>query len=170
VAAFLVQSDDPLAVDVRALLASHLDFAHEQSPPEAVYALDAEGLVGENITFFSVREDGRLLGVGALRQLDAQHAEIKSMHTVATARGRGVGRAMLGHLLQVARARGYERVSLETGTMDAFTPARTLYASAGFTLCPPFGDYQRSPYSVCMTIDLVATDPGEPSAPVVAEG
>jgi putative acetyltransferase len=134
------------------LLERHLDFAHEQSPPEDVYALDASGLVADNIAFFSIRADGRLLGVGALRLLDDKHAEIKSMHTVASARGRGVGRAMLQHLLAVARSRGCIRVSLETGTMAAFEPARRLYETAGFAPCAPFADYRSSPHSVCMTL------------------
>lgn len=96
------------------------------------------------------------LGVGALRQLDDSTAEIKSMHTLASARGRGVGTAMLSHLIGVARDRGCTRVSLETGTMPAFAPARRLYDAAGFVPCPPFGSYRDSPYSVCMTLDLRA--------------
>ena len=156
--AFLVQSDDPRAPDVQALLAAHLDFAHGQSPPEDVYALDADGLLADDVSFFSIREGGQLLGVGALRRLDSSHAEIKSMHTLQSARGRGVGRAMLEHLLAVARTRGFERVSLETGTMAAFEPARLLYKSAGFSPCQPFGDYQPSPYSVCMTLTLGEVD------------
>jgi putative acetyltransferase len=119
-----------------------------------VHALDVSGLLPPSITFVSVRVDGRVLGVGALRELDHTHAELKSMHTVAEARGRGVARAILDHLLDLARARGYLRVSLETGSMAAFAPARALYASAGFTVCPPFGDYWDSPYSTCMTLDL----------------
>jgi putative acetyltransferase len=164
VAAFVVERDDPMAADVRELLDAHLDFAHEQSPPEDVYALNAEGLLADDITFFSVREGARLLGVGALRRIDGRHAEIKSMHTVASARGRGVGRAMLNHLLAVAQQRGCTRVSLETGTMAAFEHARLLYESAGFRACSPFGDYQPSPYSVCMTLDLgeVARSSSEP--------
>jgi putative acetyltransferase len=94
------------------------------------------------------------LGVGALKVLDDEHAEIKSMHTAATARGRGVARVMLDHLLALARARGCTQVSLETGTMEAFAPARALYASAGFEVCEPFADYWDSPYSVCMTLHL----------------
>ena len=151
----VIVEDDPGAPDVRALLARHLEFAHLHSPPEDVYALDSEALRRDvEVTFFSARLDGEVVGVGALRRLDSAHAEIKSMHTTAAARGRGVGRAVLTQLLQVARERGFERVSLETGTMAAFAPARALYASAGFAACLPFAGYRASPNSVCMTLGL----------------
>jgi putative acetyltransferase len=127
---FFVGADHPGAADVRALLAVHLAFAQQHSPPEDVHALDVTGLLAENVSFFSIRVDGELLGVGALKQLDEVHAELKSMHTAEAARGRGVGRAMLDHLVGTARARGCTRVSLETGSMAAFVPARSLYASA----------------------------------------
>jgi putative acetyltransferase len=156
-----IAPDDPDAPDVRRLLAAHLDFAHRHSPPEDVYALDTAALRAPDITFFSARIDGELLGVGALRELDATHAEIKSMHTTTPARGRGVGRAMLDHLLAFAGSRGCTRVSLETGTMAAFAAARTLYASAGFVACEPFGDYRVSPNSVCMTIGVEPYPGGE---------
>lgn len=146
--------DPATSEDVAGLLRRHLAFAHEHSPPEDVHALDSDGLRADNVTFFTARRDGRLLGVGALRQIDAAHVEVKSMHTAASARGQGVGRAMVEHLLAVARSRGYSRVSLETGTMPAFAPARALYASAGFAPCEPFGPYWNSPYSVCMTVEL----------------
>jgi putative acetyltransferase len=146
-----IAPDNPRAGDVRALLDLHLAFANEHSPPEDVHALDLDGLLAPDISFFSCRTKGELLGIGALKMLDARHAELKSMHTVAAARGRGIARAMVDHLLGVARARGVERVSLETGTMDAFAPARSLYTQAGFEPCEPFGDYWVSPYSVCMT-------------------
>lgn len=151
---FVIDRDDPGREDVRALLHSHLSFAREHSPPEDVHALDTDGIVADGISFFSLRRDGVLLGVGALREVEAGHGEIKSMHTAAAARGQGVGRAMLEHLLATARDRGYERVSLETGTMEAFAAARALYASAGFVECPPFSGYWESPYSVCMTLEL----------------
>jgi putative acetyltransferase len=151
----VVAADDPQAADVQQLLAAHLDFAHRLSPPEDVHALDASGLTASDISFFSARDgDGRLLGVGALRELDPAHGEIKSTHTAAAARGAGVGRAVLDHLLSQSRARGYRRVSLETGPMDEFAPARALYRSVGFTPCPPFADYRSSPNSVCMTLVL----------------
>jgi putative acetyltransferase len=139
---------------VRALLERHLTFALEVTPPEHSFALDVDGLLKEAITFFSYRADGELLGIGAIKELDPEHGEIKSMHTATTARGRGVGRAMLTHLLDVARARGYSRVSLETGTMEAFAPARALYSSAGFTSCEPFADYRRTEDNYFMTLTL----------------
>lgn len=145
---------DPRADDVRALLGRHLAFAHDHSPPEDVHALDVDGLAGRGITFVCCRADGALLGIGALKHLDAEHVELKSMHVVEVARGRGIGRAILDHLLALALERGYRRVSLETGSMAAFAPARTLYASAGFTVCPPFGTYHDSPNSTWMTLEL----------------
>ena len=151
---FVVAGDDPEADDVRALLDTHLAFGRRHSPPEDVHALDRAGRVTGDISYFTVREDGRLLGVGALKRIDDRHAEIKSMHTAETARGRGVGRTMLQHLIGVARAGGCSRLSLETGSVDAFAPARALYASAGFTPCAPFGDYRDSPNSAYMTLDL----------------
>jgi putative acetyltransferase len=153
----LIAADDPRRADVRALLERHLAFALETTPPEHSFALDVDGLLDPAITFFSFRADGELLGVGAIKQLDPQHGEIKSMHTAQTARGRGVGRAMLGHLLKVARFRGYRRVSLETGTMVEFAPARALYESAGFISCGPFADYRPSADNCFMTLPLAAS-------------
>lgn len=151
----MISIDDPRREDVQALLHAHLGFAREHSPPEDIHALDTNGLLSPAVSFFSVRREGDLLGVGALKEIGEGHGEIKSMHTAASARGNGVGRAMLDHLLATARARGYRRVSLETGTMEAFAPARALYESAGFSACPPFAGYWESPYSVCMTLELV---------------
>lgn len=150
----LAVEDPATSEDVARLLRRHLTFAHEHSPPEDVHALDSDGLRADDVTFFTARREGRLLAVGALRQIDGAHAEIKSMHTAAAARGQGVGRAMVEHLLAFARSRGYRRVSLETGTVPAFAPARALYASVGFTPCEPFGSYWASPYSLCMTVEL----------------
>jgi putative acetyltransferase len=146
--------DDPRAPDVRQLLATHLAFAHAPTPPEDRHALDVDGLCRPTVTFFSFRRDGVLLAVGALQRLDSGHAEVKSMHTVAAARGQGIGRRMLEHLIAVAREAGYRRVSLETGSMVEFAPARGLYESAGFVVCEPFGDYRASPNSTYMTLDL----------------
>ena len=150
-----ISVDDPRAGDVRALLARHLTFANSHSPPEDVHALDVDGLLGPEVTFVSCRSDGALLGVGALKRLDADHVELKSMHVAEEARGRGIGRAILDHLLALARESGYRRVSLETGSMEAFAAARSLYEKAGFAPCPPFGDYWDSPNSTCMTLSLV---------------
>jgi putative acetyltransferase len=151
---FAIDEDDPRREDVSALLVQHLTFARAVTPPEGVFALDLTGLLDPAITFYSLRADGDLLGVGALKQLDPTHAEIKSMHTAAQARGRGVGRAMVDHLLAVAAGRGVRRVSLETGTQPAFEPARALYASAGFVPCGPFADYPDSDTSAFMTLVL----------------
>ncbi len=119
-----------------------------------MFALDADDLLDPAITLFSARIRGQVVGVGALKQLDDRHAELKSMHTAAAARGRGIGLAMVRHLLAVARARGLARVSLETGSMDAFAPARSLYSRAGFSSCGPFGHYPESSTSSFMTLAL----------------
>jgi putative acetyltransferase len=151
---FVVAMEDPRAPDVKALLEVHLEFANDHSPPEDVHALDVAGLLAKDVSFFGIREEGALLAVGALKHLDPSHAELKSIHTAAFARGRGVGRTMVDHLVGVARDRGYRRVSLETGSMPAFAPSRTLYESAGFEICEPFAGYWPSPHSVCMTLYL----------------
>jgi putative acetyltransferase len=159
-----ISADDPRAPDVRALLRRHLEFARATTPPEGVFALDAEGLLDPAVTLFSLREDGELIAVGALRELDGRHGELKSMHTATAARGRGAGTAILEHIIGVAAGRGYERLSLETGSMAAFGPARALYARAGFTPCDPFGSYQPSPTSTFMTLRL-GTRPRGPADP-----
>jgi putative acetyltransferase len=146
--------DDPRSPDVAALLARHLRFSLTQTPAEYSFALDQDGLADEAVTFFNLRDHGSLLGIGAIKQVGPRHAEIKSMHTAEAARGRGIGRAMLTHLVEVARGRGYRQVSLETGTTAAFAPARALYASAGFVPCGPFADYQPSEHNMFMTMDL----------------
>ena len=147
----VIAPDDPRVPDVRALLERHLEFARETTPAEGVHALDVSGLLDPDVTLFSYRRDGQLLAVGAIRMLDADHAELKSMHTAEAARRQGIGRAMVEHLVDVARARGVGRVSLETGNMDAFAPARALYEEAGFESCAPFGGYVGSPTSACMS-------------------
>jgi putative acetyltransferase len=151
-----IGTDDPRRPDVRALLARHLKFAHEQTPREHSFALDADGLLDPAITLFSFRADGSLLGIGAIKQLSPHDAEIKSMHTAAAARGRGVGRAMLMHLIDAARAQGMRRVNLETGTTQAYAAARALYESAGFMPSGPFGSYQPSSHNTFMALDLAA--------------
>ncbi|HLW94869.1 MAG TPA: GNAT family N-acetyltransferase [Solirubrobacteraceae bacterium] len=148
-------TDDPLRADVSALLRRHLEYAHANTAPEDVFALDVERLADPAIAFFSFRDgEGRLLAVGALKHLDGGHAEIKSMHTAQEARRRGIGRAMVAHLLDCARERGYTRVSLETGSQPAFAPARALYEASGFEPCVAFADYRSSDASVFMTIAL----------------
>lgn len=155
----VIDVDDPRADDVAAVLASHLAFANATSPAEHVHAFDARRLQDPAVMLFSARRAGDVLGVGALKHLDADHVEIKSMHVAATARGQGVGRALVDALLREATRRGYRRVSLETGTMEAFAPARSMYARAGFIACEPFGDYTVNPHSTCMTRTLPAGAP-----------
>jgi putative acetyltransferase len=146
--------DDPNAEDVRELLRRHMEFARDNTPPEDVHALELNELVDPGVTFYSYRRDGELLAVGALKQLDGRHAELKSMHTAAEARRSGVGRAMVEHLIGVARDHGFRRVSLETGSTQAFAAARSLYAQAGFTPCGPFGDYPPGRGNTFMTLPL----------------
>jgi putative acetyltransferase len=150
--------DDPRAEDVRELLRRHLAFTNSHSLPEDCHALDVDGLLDPAVTFFSFRHRGGLLAVGALKALDGDHGELKSMHTAEPARGRGIGRAMLQHLIGVARDGGFQRLSLETGSTAAFAPARALYASAGFTSCSAFGDYSPSQNSAFMTLSLEGPD------------
>jgi|SRR5215469_10987178 len=147
--------DDPRRSDVQALVARHVEFARGQTPPEHSFALDADGLLDPAITVFSFRADGTVLGIGALKRLGPDHAEIKSMHTAEAARGRGIGRAILDHLIDVARALGIRRVSLETGTTLGFAPARALYEDVGFVESGPFGSYQPSDDNLFMTLELL---------------
>jgi len=147
-----IEIDDLSRPAIHALLEEHLRNMHELGPPESVHALDLEKLRRPEITFWSAWDDGNvLLGCGALMQLDRQHGEVKSMRTPAARRRTGAGRALLMHIIDVARARGYERLSLETGSQPEFRPAQQLYASFGFTPCGPFGDYVDDAFSVFMT-------------------
>jgi len=146
--------DNPRADHVRALVERHLEFARATTPPEHVFALDLDGLQDPAVTFFTYRVNDDVLGMAALKHLDDEHAELKSMHTVAEARGRGVGRALVEHVIAVARERGYRRLSLETGSGPAFEAARSLYARASFTPCDAFGDYRPTPLSAYMTLAL----------------
>jgi putative acetyltransferase len=129
------------------LLRAHLAFVALQSPPEDVHALHPEALAEPGVELVAARRSGRLVGVGALQELEPGHGELKSMHTAAQERGTGVARAVLLHLIDRARERGFGRLSLETGTAAAFAPARRLYESAGFSACAPFGAYRESPHS-----------------------
>lgn len=136
---------------IHALLEEHLRDMHAQSPCESVHALDLDGLRHPSITFWSAWDDTLLLGCAALRELDAGHGEIKSMRTPTAQRRRGAGRALLDHIIAEARARGYRRLSLETGAQAGFLPAQRLYEQAGFVRCGPFGSYGDDPNSVFMT-------------------
>ena len=139
-----IKRDDLSGPEIAELLKAHLaDFA-PHSPPESRHALDLSALRHPDVHFYSAWEDGELLGCGAFKRLDATHAELKSMRT-------GVGRALLTRLIEEARAAGFERLSLETGSAAHFDPAHRLYAAFGFETCGPFGDYVEDPYSVFMT-------------------
>lgn len=146
-----IEIDDPTRADVTAFLSEHLADMYATSPAESVHALDVDALTAPGITFWTAREDGVLLGCGALREIDGTHAEIKSMRTTAAARGRGVADAVLAEMTRVATGRGYTRLSLETGVEDYFAPARRLYLRNGFVDCEPFGEYRPDRHSVFLT-------------------
>ena len=149
-----IKIDDLKGSEIYELLQEHLQSAALHSPPESVHALNIESLRKPEITFWTVWENAQLLGCGALKELDSQHAEIKSMRTSRLHLRKGVAKNLLNHILEEAKRRGYSRVSLETGSMEAFEPARKLYANFGFTYCEPFADYIEDPYSVFMTREL----------------
>jgi len=151
-----IRRDDLRGPEIRDLLEEHLRNMAQLSPPESVHALDLSGLRRPEITFWTVWDDRQLLGCGALKELDARHAEIKSMRTASAHRRRGVARTMLAHILDEASRRAYQRLSLETGAAAAFEPARRLYAGFGFAACGPFADYVEDPNSVFMTKSLTA--------------
>jgi putative acetyltransferase len=151
----LIRLDDLTGPEIRALLEEHLRHMHELSPAESVHALDLAGLRRPEVSFWTVWSGRELLGCGALKELDPAHGEVKSMRTATAHRRKGVGRAMLEHIVSVARARRYARLSLETGAMEAFEPARRLYESFGFAYCGSFADYPADdPNSVFMTRTL----------------
>lgn len=156
-----IEIDDLSRPAIHALLEEHLRNMHELGPPESVHALDLDKLRRPEITFWSAWDGELLLGCGALMALDPRHGEVKSMRTPAAHRRTGAGRALLMHIIETARARGYERLSLETGSVAAFEPAHRLYESAGFVRTGPFGDYVEDVNSVFMTLALA---PGHYSA------
>lgn len=141
-------------IRVITLLRLHAALARAESPPCSAHALDPEDLRSPEMSFWSIWEDEALLSVGALMRLTPHHAEVKSMHVARQFRGRGLGGTMLNHLLDLARSRGFERVSLETGSMAYFEAARRLYERHGFAECAPFGKYVPDPHSIFMTLDL----------------
>lgn len=149
-----IVEDDLSSEPTRALIAFHLAGMHDTSPPESVHALDLEGLRHPSITFWSARVDGELAGIAALKAIDPDRGEIKSMRVDDRFRGSGVGRALLRHLVDEARNRGMSSLWLETGSPDDFAPARRLYESEGFTECGPFEGYGPDPFSVFMTRSL----------------
>jgi len=143
--------DDPRVIE---LLRVHVGRARTETARGSAHALDLSSLRAPDITFWSAWDGDTVAGVGALRQLSADHGEIKSMHTAESMRRKGVGSAILRHIIDAARSRGIERLSLETGSWPYFAPARALYAQHGFVECPPFGDYTPDPNSVFMTLVL----------------
>ncbi|MGH1503873.1 MAG: GNAT family N-acetyltransferase [Acidimicrobiales bacterium] len=146
-----IRIESPRTPDVVALLEHHLAFSYATTEPEHVFALDLDGLDTPSVTFVTARSAGELLGIGALKALDATHGELKSMHTVEAARGQGIARRLVEHLVGLARERKLDRVSLETGSQDAYAPARALYERCGFTPCGPFADYPDAPSSAFYT-------------------
>ena len=149
-----IKIDNLSGPEVVGFLEEHLQHMIRVTPPGSVHALDIEALKKPEITFWSVWDGSLLIGCGALKELDAHHAEIKSMRTAPSHLGKGVASHLLGYIITEARRRKYQRVSLETGSFDAFKPARNLYTKFGFTYCGPFSDYNRDPNTVFMTIEL----------------
>ena len=149
----IIQGDlsDPRVVN---LLVTHMTTARAETPAGSAHALALAEFQSPDISFWTIWEDEALLGVGALKRLSADHGEVKSMHTAQHMRRRGVGRAMLRHIIATARARDMLRLSLETGSWEYFRPAQALYRSYGFVECPPFADYLLDPNSVFMSLDL----------------
>lgn len=149
-----IKIDDLSDPEIAEFLEEHIREMKAVSPPESKHALDLEGLRKPEITFWTVWNDSRLIGCGAIKELDVAHAEIKSMRTTASYRGKGIASMLLQHILNEAKLRGYRRISLETGSMPFFEPARSLYAKYGFENCAPFSIYKEDPNSVFMTRKL----------------
>ena len=149
-----IRVDDLSGADTRALIGFHLAGMHDTSPPESVHALDIKELRHPSITFWSAWIGGELAGIGALKAIDAERGELKSMRVDDRFRGSGVGRAILHHIIAAARERGMTSLWLETGSPDDFVPAQRLYESEGFTRCGPFEGYTDDPFSVFMTLTL----------------
>jgi putative acetyltransferase len=151
---FLIVEESPLGADLGLLFARHTADMHADTPPESIHMMDRSQLATPGIRFFVLRDQGVPLAMGAYKRLSPEHAEIKSMHVLSEARGRGLSKAMLEHLVQQAQAHGFHRLSLETGVQPMFVAARALYARAGFTECAPFEGYSEDPNSVFMTRSL----------------
>lgn len=137
--------------DVQALLADHFEQMRGASPPSACHVLPLDSLRDRSIRFWSLRDDGTLLAVGALKEIDPEHGEVKSMRAAPEALGKGAGKAMLDHIVAQAQRRGYRRLSLETGSTAAFLAALKLYERNGFVACGPFGSYEDTPFTRFMT-------------------
>ena len=151
-----IAPESPLTPDLTLLMRRHTDAMHSQSPPGSIHMLDASKLAAPGIWFFVMRDSGDAIGMGAVKRIDASHAEIKSMHVLAERRGQGLSRLMLDHLVEHALSLGFSRLSLETGSQSGFIPAHNLYRSAGFEECGPFEGYGPDPNSVFMTRTIAA--------------
>ena len=149
-----IRVDDLKGPEIVQLLYEHLQSMALHSPPESIHALDVEALRKPEVTFWTAWQNSELMGCGAIKELDPRHGEIKSMRTVSSHVRKGVAATLMGHILEEARRRSYRRLSLETGSMEAFAPARSLYAKFGFRPCGPFADYVEDPYSVFMTREV----------------
>lgn len=149
-----ILEDDLSGAEIQALLRAHVEDAYKNSPRHSVFALDLTELRKPDIRFWSVWEDGVLLGCGALKELDKTHGEIKSMRTTSTALKRGVGSKVLAYIIEQAKKSGYKRLSLETGNNQPYAPARALYAKYGFKYCDPFADYEDGEFSLFMSLEL----------------
>jgi putative acetyltransferase len=153
-----IRLDNLESPQILELLREHLESMEPTAPPESRHALDLAGLRSDDVTFWSIWDGATLAGFGALKHLTAAHAEIKSLRTAAAYLRQGVASAMLRHLIREAAVRGYSRLSLETGSMGFFEPARRLYASFGFVPCAPFAHYRPDPNSVFMTMPIGTAD------------
>jgi putative acetyltransferase len=153
-AALDIKIDDLTGPEVQALILEHLKGMSELSPPESMHALNIDGLKSPKVTFWSAWDQGQLAGCGAMKELDSEHGEIKSMRTSSAHLRKGVAKQLLEHIIEEAKQRGYQRISLETGSMEAFEPARRLYEKSGFAYCQPFADYAEDPLSSFMTLNL----------------
>ncbi|GDY24737.1 N-acetyltransferase [Agarivorans sp. Toyoura001] len=151
---FTLKLDDLSGAQIIALLQEHLNDMHATSPPESVHALDLSGLKHPSVQFWTIWDGDKLAGCGATKQLDEQHAEIKSMRTSAAYKNQGVASTVLLHLIEQAKTSGVKRLSLETGSMDYFVPAHGLYLKHGFEFCGPFADYSEDPNSKFMCLNL----------------
>ena len=151
---FIARIDDLSSPEVQALIAEHLSGMHASSPPGTVYALAVEALKRPDITFWSVWLEGRLCGCGALKELDAESGEIKSMRTRPPFLRQGVGQFLLDEIVRAAQTRNYRNLFLETGTGQPFEAAHGLYLKNGFNWCGPFGDYIATEFNVFMTKKL----------------
>ena len=158
-----IQIESPRRTDIAELLQEHLEDMYAITPPESVHALDLDGLCTPDITFWAARQDGVLVGCGALKALGPSAGEVKSMRTPTSIRRQGAGKKILERIIDEARSRQYRTLSLDTGAMLEFEPARKLYESFGFTYCGPFGDYGPDSNSVFMSLVLQDTSNMETS-------